>query len=120
VLLYRQFEALNDLPKPFSDALERFHSPDGQHVLTLGRLQEELNAYLGVYRTGLEAAVDRANTLLPKLRRAAIPWYRLDLRLRKPKLLSLEQLGGNVAQLALDRDAQRRGVTTPNPPSAEA
>ena len=110
VLLYRSIEALNAIPESFTVAFNKFHDPEGQPTYVLAQLKEQLNGYLGVYRTGLESVVNRANTLLPKLRRASVPWYRLDLRLRKPKLLSLDELGRTVEQLANDRAAQRKGI----------
>ena len=110
VLLYRSIEALNAIPESFTVALNKLQDPEGhpRHVFT--QLEEQVNAFLGVYRTGLESVVNRASTLLPKLRKASVPWYRLDLRLRKPKLLSLDELGKTVEQLAVDRAAQRKGI----------
>lgn len=118
VLLYRQFESLNELPKPFGEALERYHSPDGQPATLLVRLKEEMNGYLGVYRTGLEDAVNRANTILPKLRSAAVPWYRIDMRMRKPTLLSTEDLNVRVNRLADSREAQRQSLDSDSPTGA--
>ncbi len=110
VLLYRSIEALNAIPESFTVVFNKFHDPEGQPDYVLVQLEEQINGHLGVYRTGLESVVNRANTLLPKLRKASLPWYRIDTRLRKPKLLSLDELAKTVDQLANERAAQRKGI----------
>ena len=45
-----------------------------------------------VYKSSLEKLVERANGLLPKLRRASIPYWRLDYLIRQKKQLTPEEL----------------------------
>ena len=96
-MLYHQIAHLNQLPASFSESLRLFQSSD---VPNSAKYAIEMNATLSVYRSGLEKCVERANLLLPKLRRASVAWYRIDRRLRKPQLLSLDELARDVDKLA--------------------
>jgi hypothetical protein len=106
VLFYHGVRDLNRLPALYADALDQYRrgKPPEQAIH-----DRQMDSVLGVYRTGLEKCVERANALLPKLRRASIPWYRIDLRLRKPKVLSLDSLARDVDELARIRKQQLRG-----------
>lgn len=101
VIFYQGVRDLNHLPVGFAESLRAYRSAE---VADQSIHQRELDSILGVYRSGLETCVDRANKLLPKLHKAAIPWYRFDRRLRKPRLLSLDQLAKDVDAVARLRE----------------
>lgn len=118
MLVYRQVQALNKLPADYKETLLRERAekaiiPDVKeapgHRERIARLDSELNAIVGVYKSGLEVLVDRINELLPKLRRASVPLWRLDYYFRRKKRLSLSDSAETVAALAAQRKREREG-----------
>jgi len=105
VLLYGGLRDLNRIPASFALALREFRSKSGPDQKVV---QMELDSHFGVYRTSLEKFVERANVLLPKLHRIATPWFRIDLRLKKKRVLTLEDLARDVAGLAKLRASYTR------------
>jgi hypothetical protein len=98
VLFYHQAKVMNGLPIGYGAVHNRW-----QALATAGdtperkALKEELERYLLVYKMGLEKMVERANELLPQLRRLSVPMWRVDYLLRKKKLLSIDELQKQVA-----------------------
>jgi hypothetical protein len=115
VLLYRRTEELNRLPETWAEALREYRLAREGGSSQTGVLETELASMLGVYESGLTKYINQANLVLPKLRRAAIPVYRPDLRLRKPRYRSIQDIDADVAQLA----EQRRREAVLRPPSDE-
>jgi hypothetical protein len=114
VLCYRKAQALNAIPEAYTIILNEYlHAKEALATGLPGvsekyqNAQTAVRAHIGVYRSGLEGFVATANTLLPKLRRAATPWYRFDIRMRKPNLLSLEDLAQDANRLADQRRKER-------------
>jgi hypothetical protein len=118
MLVYRQIQALNKLPAAYKETLLRYNAEnttipevnaDPSRGGRIAELDRELNSMLGVYKSGLEVIVGRVNTLLPRLRRAAVPLWRLDYYLRPKKLLSITEAAENVATLAAQRKRELEG-----------
>jgi hypothetical protein len=98
VLLYRRAQVLNQMPRGFADSLREFRAtsdPGTQRIV-----ESELQSILAAYHTGLTTFVNEANALLPKLHRASVPWYRLDLRLRPPAYVTIQQIEAGAAETA--------------------
>jgi hypothetical protein len=107
VLLYAGMDAVNRIPSHFAHALERrdemrmeqgrLQGPGVFAKISVAARETELEMQLKTFRNGLEKAFERANRILPKLRRASISTWRLDQRFRKKSYLSVDQIKQNVA-----------------------
>jgi hypothetical protein len=111
VLLYRRVDALNALPEKFAQALRDLNDSSGDSWEVRERKEnarKESDTILTIYRQGLEKVVEDANAILPRLRAAARPWYRVDYMLRKKQTLDLQDMAGDVMKL-LERNRRARG-----------
>jgi hypothetical protein len=97
VLFYHHIGLANAIPKTFGETIDRLNglasSCDTGERQSLSR---ELDQTLVVYRGTLEKLVGRCNSLLPKLRRTAVPLWRIDYLFKRKKLLIVEELNGRV------------------------
>jgi hypothetical protein len=109
VLVYRYIESLNALPEKFETILDQYRIAQKTSDSQVDEHRGDLETTLGIYRDSLERLVNLLNNVLPRLRRRATPWYRIDLRIRREPTLSLEDLAARVAQIAERRTEQSRG-----------
>jgi hypothetical protein len=98
VHLYQRVATMNRLPTDFSETLDRLRDLEAQNPADARVKQHRdlLDNMLVVYRSSLDTFINLGNEVLPKLREAARPWYRLDLLLRKPKYAHMTRIERDV------------------------
>lgn len=120
VLFYATLDSLNARPTMWADTFERLRTIQREEhdevsaSITRAQhereLRTELDVQLRVCKRGIASCIERARTLLPRLRRAALPWWRLDYYVRRKKTLSFEQVRADVA-----KRADALGILGPRP-----
>jgi hypothetical protein len=99
VISYRQIEALNSLPSLFQSTLREYQ----QARLVGGKpeqaLKAELASILEVYRTTLDALIERLEDVRPKLASVATPWYRFGRTASPVQLLNEKHIEEQVRLL---------------------
>jgi len=102
VVFYREIDALNQLPKAFTDALDEYRRIDRADHAGRERAQRFLDSILTTYRMGLERTVQRGNQVLPRLRRTSRP---LLLRWKRGPTLESSDIDQRVNDLLAQRRA---------------
>jgi hypothetical protein len=104
IVFYAALTEANKIPDRFGALVDERKGlgppgPGSRGRLRHDQLEAELDRVLVIFNGAINATVDRANALLPRLRRASVPRWRVDYLFRRKRMLTRDELRARVEDM---------------------